>query len=140
MNKGLNDWVDEVHGTAKEKGWHDQDLKRTALEMHMLMVSELAEATESARKGEPPIWQAQANTQGGHFTDANLARTIKKVEPQDGTWSPNLKPEGEAVELADCVIRIMDYFGAMGWDLERVLSAKHEYNKTRAFRHGGKLK
>jgi len=48
------------------------------------------------------------------------------------------KPEGEAVELADAVIRIMDYFESKGWDLEHVIELKHDYNKTRSYRHGGK--
>jgi len=44
----------------------------------------------------------------------------------------------EAIELADVVIRVMDIFGAMGWDLEQAIELKHSFNKTRAFRHGGK--
>lgn len=46
------------------------------------------------------------------------------------------KPEGVAVELVDAVIRIMDYFGKRGWDMEEILNLKHEYNKTREYRHG----
>ena len=49
------------------------------------------------------------------------------------------KPEGVAVELADCVLRIFDWAGMMGVDLEKVLIEKHAYNKTRSYKHGGKL-
>ena len=48
------------------------------------------------------------------------------------------KPEGEAVELVDAVIRIMDYFGYRGWDMEQVIEAKMEYNETRSYRHDNK--
>jgi hypothetical protein len=48
------------------------------------------------------------------------------------------KPEGTAVELIDCVIRIFDYLGKTGVDVEKLLIAKHEYNKSRPYRHGGK--
>jgi NTP pyrophosphatase (non-canonical NTP hydrolase) len=41
-----------------------------------------------------------------------------------------------AEELADCCIRIFDYCGAKGIDLEKALLKKIEYNKTRAWRHG----
>lgn len=48
------------------------------------------------------------------------------------------KPEGVAVELCDATIRILDYLAYMGVDVEAVLMAKHEYNKGREYRHGGK--
>jgi len=48
------------------------------------------------------------------------------------------KPEGIAVELVDCIIRILDYCGHRGIDVEEVMRVKHEYNLTREYRHGGK--
>ncbi|MFH0913433.1 MAG: hypothetical protein V1884_04040 [Candidatus Omnitrophota bacterium] len=44
-----------------------------------------------------------------------------------------------AEELADCCIRIFDYCGARGIDLEKTLLRKIEYNKTRLYRHGKKF-
>ena len=46
------------------------------------------------------------------------------------------KKEDIAEELADCCIRIFDYCGAKGIDLEKTLLKKIEYNKTRPYRHG----
>jgi NTP pyrophosphatase (non-canonical NTP hydrolase) len=82
---------------------------RTPLEYHALISSEIGEATEAYRRG------------------------VKPVEIRRG------KPEGEAVELADVVIRIADYFGARGWDLGDVVLQKMGYNATRSYRHGGKI-
>lgn len=76
----------------------------------MKMVTELAEAMEEYRNGKPSVY-----------------------------ITPNGKPEGMAVEMADCVIRIMDAFIEYRWDLEKVLKLKMEYNKTREYRHGGKV-
>ena len=104
-SSGLNALRDEIHATAVEKGWWDQE--RDPLEIHMLMVSEIAEATESVRNVEPAAFH------------------------HDG----EVKPEGEAIELIDCMIRIMDYFGYMGWDMEKLLKWKMEYNKTRPSSH-----
>lgn len=51
------------------------------------------------------------------------------------------KPEGWAVELADCVIRILDFVASKG--LENLFSdfikKKMEYNKTREYKHGKKF-
>lgn len=85
------------------------DSERRPLEIHALISSEIGEATEAVRGGLP------------HFF-------------LDGKG----KPEGEAVELADAVIRIADYFGKNGWNFAEILKAKMEYNKTRSYRHGGK--
>jgi NTP pyrophosphatase (non-canonical NTP hydrolase) len=128
VSKTINAWVTEVHDLAKSKGWYETD--RSPLEVHMLIVSELAEATEEARKGSPPAYADIISFEG----------EIAKVNYESlnaSAWG-RVKPEGEAIELADAVIRIMDYFGARGWDLERAIELKHEYNKTRGHRHGGK--
>jgi len=43
---------------------------------------------------------------------------------------------GEEVELADAVIRILDYAHHFGLDLEGAISAKAAFNKTRPYKHG----
>ena len=106
----IKELVEQSHGTAKEKGWWEP--AKSPLEIHMLVVSEVAEAAEAAR--------LPADASGMFYGG-------------DG------KPEGEAVELADAVIRIADYFGWKGWDLDKVLETKMRYNTTRPHRHGGKL-
>jgi hypothetical protein len=112
MVKTLKQWQEEVHALAKEKGWYDEEVpKRSDFEMLMLMVCELAEAAEEIRKGSEPFYRKFAT----------------------------YKPEGLQVELVDTVIRIMDFFEAKGWDLESVMQEKHAYNKTRPYRHGGKV-
>lgn len=125
----LNDIVKAVHKNAVDKGWHETE--RKPAEVHMLIVSEVAEATEEIRNVRPPIYQVHRET-------LDHAPFDSYVEPTDPRWVPGLKPEGEAIELADAVIRVMDYFGLKGWDLEETIKLKHIYNKTRPHRHGGK--
>lgn len=48
-------------------------------------------------------------------------------------------PDGIAVEMADCLIRILDWFGYMKLDVDRVIESKMQYNETRPYRHGDKL-
>lgn len=139
----INDAVQIVHETAKEKGWYESKILKTPLECHMLMVSEIAEASEEVRKGTSPIYFEVENTQGGvplingniQIQGCVLPHEIDPVFPVQ-----HLKPEGELIELADTVIRIMDYCGYKGWDLEAAIKMKHNFNTTRPTRHGGKLK
>lgn len=112
----------EVHQLAKSKGWYDEGLIKSPLECHMLVVSEICEAVEEVRKGMPDIYQRVGNA---------------LVYP-DGVWNEHIKPEGEAIELADAVIRILDYCEYQGINLEQAIKLKHEYNKSRPYRHGGK--
>jgi len=94
--KSINEYVTVAHEIARDRGWWDTG-PRLPPEIHMLLVSEIAEATEAARDG---------------------------------------KPKREAEELVDCVIRIMDYFGYMNWDMKKILERKLRYNRDREYRHG----
>jgi len=118
----INDLIKEAHETAKEKGWWDEN--RSPLEIYALIHSEISEAVEEARIGDfAPIYQIQNG---------------RLVTPDEPNWKTHVKPEGELVELADAVIRIADYCGLRGWDLEEAIRLKMEYNKMRPYRHGGK--
>lgn len=43
------------------------------------------------------------------------------------------------VELADCIIRIMDFAALKGYRVGEAVIAKHLYNCTRPRMHGGKV-
>lgn len=80
--------------------------ERSFGEIVALCHSELSEALEADRRGE------------------------ELAEERDG------KPEGVAVEMADCLIRILDWFGRVGIDPEIVVEEKVAYNRGRPYRHG----
>ena len=82
------------------------DEERSFGEIVALCHSELSEALEADRRGE------------------------ELAEDRDG------KPEGVAVEMADCLIRILDWFGRVGIDPEIVVAEKVAYNRGRPYRHG----
>lgn len=125
----------------------------SALKVHMLMVTELAEATEEVRAGNPPLYFLAKNTAAhrNRYPEGNVVRFVPAaVTPEaiaytlamaqeQGFELSELKPEGEAVELADAVIRVADWFGRHGWSMEAVVRAKNAFNATRGHRHGGKL-
>ena len=170
----LNAFQTYIHKNAVEHGWWVEE--RSVGDICSLIHSELSEALEEYRDGRPLVW-----------------------------YGPDGKPEGIAVELADAVIRILDWFGKEGlafddgyvrdetvpddfgtflarchlyvanafspfndeagkrtsrrfacrwlsktiwlikeWslkedvDLCEIIRIKHDYNKTRPYRHGGK--
>lgn len=84
------------------------ETERELPEIIALCHSELSEALEAYRNDEPMVWDNQG------------------------------KPDGIAVEMIDCMIRILDWCGFQNFNVEEILKIKHEYNKTRPYKHGGK--
>lgn len=105
----IKDMTKDIHDNAVNHGWWEEP--RSFGDIIALCHSELSEALEEYRKGNKP----------------------------DKVYYDGLKPEGIPVELADVVIRIMDYCGYVDIDLEKVILEKHEYNKLRPYKHGGKV-
>ena len=177
------EFAQEVHALAVEKGWWEPapDFATFIALCH----AELSEALEEYRNGRPMVYVDNLDTQ---------------ERCTDRTLFGGRKPEGIAVELADCVIRMLDWCAAKGrtislgdgwprgyfkesacfdlpkllaelhfaigdiyenenctggypeviWGIQTWLAArdidlwevarlKHEYNKTRPWRHNGKV-
>lgn len=126
--KSLNEIAQEAHENAKAKGFYDDP--PTALERHMLIVTEIAEASEEMRNGTPEVYFRAFDE-----TIIDPGHTGFHMHVAD-----NSKPEGELIELADAIIRICDYAGSRDWDLDAAVALKMRYNSTRPHMHGGKLK
>lgn len=114
----LNQLKDEIHQNAVIHGWWEED--RSFGEIIALCHSELSEALEEYRDDSPMIYYS------GNGTISNVPNELCR------------KPEGIAIELADCIIRILDYCGKVGIDIENAIRIKHIYNQERPYRHGGK--
>ncbi len=102
----ISQMQEEVHRTAIEHGWWEKP--RPVGEVLMLMVTELAEAMEAYRSGNP---------------ESEKIPGFSQMEE----------------ELADVVIRLLDFAGGEDLDIEGALIAKMLYNEKRPYRHGGKI-
>ena len=120
----INDWVQKCHEIAIEHGWWDEE--KSLGECIALMHSELSEALEEARDGRPGEYVLTAEND-----ELYLEKDREKFAGR--------KPEGVYVELVDCVIRIFDYLGHEGADVEAIMAEKCAYNETRPYRHGKKF-
>lgn len=108
----LNEFAKEIHANACDKGFWDEP--RPFDELCALMISELAEALEEARAGRPMEWyycDMMCNEKRICFENCGY----QMGEP---CIVRGYKPEGIAVEMADCAIRILDYLGNVEYELE----------------------
>ena len=127
----ITNLAEAIHKTAVEHGFWTDD--RNFGEMIALMHSELSEALEEHRAGRKPFYLFDT-----------VAEVKHEMLPQDYLRLPEetkarLKPEGAAVELLDCVIRILDtLYKQVGDDIEAIMQSKMQYNQTREFMHGKK--
>jgi NTP pyrophosphatase (non-canonical NTP hydrolase) len=118
----LSEITSIIHATAIAKGWWDDTEEfplRSDGDCIALMHSELSEALEELRNGHDPDEIYFNEIQGRHGIVTH-------------------KPEGVPIELADVIIRICDYAGRHGIDLDKAIEMKMNYNATRPARHGGK--
>ena len=116
MELELNELAKQVYETAKSKGWYDNG-GPSPLERHMLIVSEIAEATEEVRNKKPSFYLMHHNIDAAEDTDVIQVNCddVSKLDISIAQAKlPKGKPEGEAVELADALIRIADIFGSRG--------------------------
>lgn len=120
----INDLADDVFLNAKNHGFHEDDHLRSDVANLAIWTANLhgetSELWEAARKGQ---LREPCDKDECVVPECGTVRTIWCVEE----------------ELADIVIRALDTARALGLDIGEAVMAKHEYNKGRPHKHGGKL-
>lgn len=113
---------------AASKGFHDDD--RGVIEEIALIHSEASEWLEEVRDGHGPEEHYYRNPEDKTQTRADFQNFMELGTP----W----KPEGQAAEAADIIIRVMDACGnpERPIDIARGVFEKFQYNKTRGHKHG----
>jgi len=104
----FNSVRDSVHQNAIDHGWHDKP--REIGTTLMLCVCELTEAMEEHRDHRDT----------------------------DEIYYKGDKPEGIPIEIADCIIRLLDFCGKENIDIGKAINIKHSFNINRPYMHGNK--
>lgn len=149
----------KIHQTARDHGFWDGE--RNLGEMLMLVTSELAECLEENRAHKPRVyWKCK---DCGYETDDIMVSRNSRL---NGHYIPTrntifagilrmlglssttvlcesrgpLKPEGELVEVADAIIRLLDTGHDMAsktrFTISDVIDMKMRYNEQREHMHG----
>ncbi len=130
----LNDIGKRAYDNCVRVGFRGSDVSDpTPLEIHALIHSEISEATEEIRNNKPAIYVIDKD--GHEITTAGFQF---KSASELFDYHPDAKPEGEAVEFADALIRILETAYVKGWNMDAIVAAKMDYNETRPYKHGGK--
>lgn len=121
------------------KGFHDDEptegraLLALNAERVALMHSELSEGLEELCAGRAPNGTYYIDELAEERTDQHWHENEQGEEV-----IPRYKPEGVPSEMADVVIRVLDFCGANDINLESMITEKLAYNATRGHKHGGK--
>lgn len=105
----INEIADEVHASAKAKGFHpDTETERQFIANQCNnMHGEVQELWDAWRKGE-----------------------------QENPCDKDIGLSCSEEELADIIIRALDVSRRLGIDIERAINVKHLYNTKRPYKHG----
>jgi NTP pyrophosphatase (non-canonical NTP hydrolase) len=105
----IKELAKHIHNLAKEKGWHD-DYEDIYI----------AKAVSNLHGEVSEFWEAFRRAELDEQCDKAIGLTCAEEE------------------LADIVIRALDMAERLKIDMQRAIEIKHQYNKSRSFRHGGK--
>lgn len=134
---GWNGLAQNVHNTAREKGWWDPPQQAVEL-MDFLNKSDISQEER---------FHLLANLE--KLSDRNDAEMLALFHSEISELLEGLRkhnPPSEKIpeyscaeeEAADLMIRLMDTAIARGWNIPGAVLAKMSYNANRSYRHGGK--
>lgn len=119
----LNKLSEEIYNANKEKGFWDEP--RTNIECLALAAGECHEAIEADRKG------LQMSNHSKRLLEDSMKLNFSLV------FKNHVKDTMED-EIADAIIRLLDFCGARGIDIDWHIKNKLRYNATREHKHGKK--
>ena len=135
----LNEWRDEIHRIAKEKGWWDKP--RNALEIHALIVSEIGEAFQAVAQQKGIALSLETPGDVSVMGDetqlrqlfSNLIDNAVKYTPSGGAINIAVAADNEQV-----TVTVQDTgIGISKEDIPRIFDRFYRVDKSRSRENGG---
>lgn len=123
MKIAFNELAKKIYAGNKKRGFDSNVNVQPLAQSMMLIVTEISEAVEADRK------------------DRRCVADISKIASEEIFNTEAFKNEVKDTvedEIADVVLRVLDFCGANGIDIDSHIRAKLRYNETRPFKHGKK--
>jgi NTP pyrophosphatase (non-canonical NTP hydrolase) len=132
----IKDLLIKAHGMAREKGFWDET--RNKSELILLIITELAEATEALRKDH----YADKSVVTDLYNDLVVNSHDEEFILNESDWKVSFEKSVKNTfedEMADVAIRLFDLCGGLNVDLEKHIDLKMKYNSMRGYKHGKKF-
>lgn len=111
----IKEFAESVHQVAVDHGWHEGGKETHFLEYIAMIHCELSEALQEMRADKPLVWydiyDKGDDCGGGGRCGVVVNEGI--CPGRSGKCKCHHKPEGVAVEMADAVLRILDFLVEM---------------------------
>ena len=151
----LNAMIPAIHQNAVDHGWWEGD--RSFWEIYSLFHSELSEALEEYRNGEPVIYcnqrggdwcpnccgdacavaEAEGEGLGDRIAVLHCALSVAWLQKKTGG---NAAADYDELTLLSAAVKeIAAYTALHGHELPVIVTIKHAFNVTRSYKHGGKV-
>ena len=118
--ESFNSLAKDIHNTADKNGFWDDDKK-----IDNILENEFKDEVIQMKNGLIISLM--------HSELTEVLEAFRNGNPQDDKC-PEFK--NSTIELADCIIRIIDFAEARGLRLGEAIIAKNKFNKSRPYKHG----